>query len=64
MKLIEGVYSNKNRSYLDLLKVTAVATFTFTGLRYAEFKGIQKAHVDLVNQTIYIGGVFDHSENR
>ena len=64
MKLIEGLYSNKNRSYIDLLKLTAIATFTFTGLRYAELKGIQKADVDLVNQTIYIGGVYDHSEGR
>mgnify|MGYP003643277289 FL=1 len=64
MKLIEGLYSNKNGSYLDLLKLTAVATFTFTGLRYAELKGIQKADVDLINQTIYIGGVYDHSEGR
>ena len=63
-KLIEGLYSNKNRSYIDLLKLTAIATFTFTGLRYAELKGIQKADVDLVNQTIYIGGVYDHSEGR
>jgi len=63
-KLIEGLYSNKNRSYRDLLKLTAIATFTFTGLRYAELKGIQKADVDLVNQTIYIGGVYDHSEGR
>ena len=46
MKLIEGLYSNKNRSYIDLLKLTAVATFTFTGLRYAELKGVQKADVD------------------
>ena len=64
MKLIEGLYSNKNRSYIDLLKLTAVASFTFTGLRYAELKGIQKSDVDLVNQTIYIGGVYDHNENR
>ena len=42
IKLIDGLYSNKNRSYLDLLKLTAVASFTFTGLRYAELKGIQK----------------------
>jgi len=64
MKLIEGLYSNKNRSYIDLLKLTAVASFTFTGLRYAELKGIQKSDVDLENQTIYIGGVYDHNENR
>jgi len=64
IKLIDGLYSNKNRSYLDLLKLTAIASFTFTGLRYAELKGIQKCNVDLVNQTIYIGGVFDHNENR
>ena len=63
-RLIDGLYKNKNRSYLDLLKLTSVASFTFLGLRYCELKGIKKADVDLVNQTIWIGGVWDTTENR
>ena len=63
-KLISGLYAKRKNSYKDLLKLTAIASFTYLGLRYAELKGIQKADVNLVDQSIYIGGVFDHNENR
>ena len=63
-RLINGLYLNRNKSAVALLKLTAIASFTFLGLRYAELKGIQKADVNLANQTIWIGGVFDHRENR
>ena len=63
-RLIYGLYNKRKESYLSLLKLTAIATFTYTGLRYAELKGIKKTDVNLVNQTIWIGGVFDHNENR
>jgi len=64
VRLIGGLYAKRKNSYKDLLKLTAIASFTYLGLRYAELKGIQKADVNLVDQTIYIGGVFDHNENR
>jgi len=40
----------------------AIASQVFTGLRYAELKGIKKDVIDLKNQSIFIAGVFSHSE--
>jgi integrase len=64
VRLIGGLYEKRKNSYRDLLKLTAIASFTYLGLRYSELKGIKKDDVNLVDQSIYIGGVFDHVENR
>tara|TARA_R110002072_G_scaffold290006_1_gene457421 strand:+ start:560 stop:1888 length:1329 start_codon:yes stop_codon:yes gene_type:complete len=63
-KLINGLYANRHDSHIALLKLTAIASFTYLGLRYSEMKGIKKADVNLANQTIWIGGSWSTAENR
>ena len=63
-KLINGLYADRHKSHIALLKLTAVASFTYLGLRYSELKGIRKSDIDLVNQTISIQGAWSTHENR
>ena len=63
-KLINGLYADRHKSHIALLKLTAIASFTYLGLRYSELKGIRKSDIDLVNQTISIQGAWSTHENR
>ena len=63
-KLISGLYARRHDSHIALLKLTAIASFTYLGLRYSEMKGIKKADVNLADQTIWVGGAWSTSENR
>ena len=63
-KLINGLFADRHKSHIALLKLTAVASFTYLGLRYSELKGIRKSDVDLVNRTISIEGAWSTHENR
>tara|TARA_R110000796_G_scaffold54970_2_gene128338 strand:+ start:211 stop:1539 length:1329 start_codon:yes stop_codon:yes gene_type:complete len=63
-KLINGLYDDRHKSHIALLKLTAIASFTYLGLRYSELKGIRKSDIDLVNQTISIQGAWSTHENR
>ena len=63
-KLINGLYADRHKSHITLLKLTAIASFTYLGLRYSELKGIRKSDIDLVNQTISIQGAWSTHENR
>lgn len=63
-RLINGLFANRQDSHIALLKLTAIASFTYLGLRYSELKGIKKADVNLSDQTIWIGGAWSTSENR
>ena len=63
-KLISGLYARRHDSHIALLKLTAIASFTYLGLRYSEMKGIRKADVNLADQTIWVGGAWSTAENR
>jgi len=63
-RLVNGLYANKHKSHIALLKLTLIASFQYLGLRYAEMKGIKKAHVNLAKRTIWIGGAWSTAENR
>jgi len=63
-KLMDNLYQNRNKNFDAFYQLIAVATFIFTGLRFSELKGILKENVDLVRQTIFIAGVYDHNEGR
>jgi|TARA_R100001530_G_scaffold14559_2_gene13092 integrase len=63
-KLINSLYADRNKDFYAAYKLAAVATFTFTGLRFSELKGILKKYIDLENRTIFIAGVYDHNEGR
>jgi integrase len=63
-RLLVGLLKNRNKDFKSFYKLMTVAGFLFTALRYSELLGIQKKHVDLINSTIWIGGVYDHRENR
>jgi len=41
-RLINGLFANRQDSHIALLKLTAIASFTYLGLRYSELKGIKK----------------------
>ena len=63
-RLINNLYENRNNDFYCYYKFISIITFIFTGLRFSELKGVLKKHIDLVGQTIFIDGVFDHAENR
>lgn len=63
-RLINNLYENRNKDFYSYYKFISIITFIFTGLRFSELKGVLKKHIDLVGQTIFIDGVFDHAENR
>jgi len=62
--LINSLYAKRNIDFYSAYKLAAIATFTFTGLRFSELKGILKKYIDLENKTIFIAGVYDHNEGR
>ena len=63
-RLMDNLIKNKDKDFYSGYKLAAIATFIFTGLRYSELKGIKKEVIDLENQTIFIGGMYNHSEGR
>lgn len=62
--LINSLYANRNKDFYTACKLAAIATFTFTGLRFSELKGVLKKYINLKNRTIFIAGVYDHNEGR
>ena len=61
-KLMNNLVKNKDKDFYSAYKLMAIATQVFTGLRYGELKGIKKDVIDLKKQSIFIAGVFSHSE--
>ena len=39
-RLINNLYANRNKDFYSACKLAAIATLTFTGLRFAELKGV------------------------
>ena len=62
--LINSLYADRNKDFYTAYKLAIITTFTFTGLRFSELKGILKKYIDLKNRTIFIEGVYDHNEGR
>jgi integrase len=62
-RLMDNLIKNKDKDFYSGYKLAAIATLTFTGLRFSELKGIKKDVISLKDKSIYVAGVFDHNEN-
>ena len=46
--LIDSLYTDRNKDFYTAYKLAIITTFTFTGLRFSELKGILKKYIDLL----------------
>lgn len=63
IRLVNNLVQNKDKDFYSAYKLIAFSIFIFTGIRFAEAKGIKKDAINLSNHSIFIGGVFNHREN-